>query len=245
MTDRGPLNLDNCNGYDLIESLGEELDLVEDAPETIWRCWLHSRAYTILREPRENAPGGYIYTENGQEYVKVYDNVRIPFVIHMRIAGIDDSLPTAYPDGLGNRVEVDEGFSLPAAQHSANEEYRAKRRRPPPELNGEFDFEVISKYGRNFGEVERLGSLEELRKIANRQIDEYLKTTRWEGPIDELRGTLFYLFHPHDDPELMSNLLEAISMSFRDEDNSEQKDLNRFRSLYNAIRERWDEVEHN
>ena len=113
----GALSLANCSAFDILEDLGEELDLVHNAMGVAWRCWLHPDAYAVLKGASDSRDD--IYEENGHEYVKVFDNLRIPFVIHMRIAGLDESLPTAYPGGLGNRREVDDEFPMPKAQSEA------------------------------------------------------------------------------------------------------------------------------
>jgi len=75
--------------FDIIEALGEELDLVHEADKIRWNAYFSQWAYDLVKQSPEN----YIYEEDGDEYVKVFDNHRIPFIIHMRIAGIDNSIP--------------------------------------------------------------------------------------------------------------------------------------------------------
>jgi hypothetical protein len=94
--------LETCSAHDIIDDLGEELDLVYRAPQTPWKATLQPLAYEKLRL------GGYLYEAHGHEWIKVYENYRIPFVIHMRFAGFDSALPTTRPLGLGCRRGVDE-----------------------------------------------------------------------------------------------------------------------------------------
>lgn len=82
------LTMENCTAFDIIEDLGNEFDITWQAAETKWK--------------------GYFYTKDGQEYVKVFDNHVIPFIIHMRVAGIDNEIPEAMPLALGCRREIDE-----------------------------------------------------------------------------------------------------------------------------------------
>ncbi len=85
-----------CSGLDIIEELGDEMDIMDDPFGVRWRCYLSPRAYQLLKEDRSreeilglSGPDAeWIYEKEGEEYVKVWDNERIPFRIHMRIAGI-------------------------------------------------------------------------------------------------------------------------------------------------------------
>lgn len=101
----------NCTAFDIIEDLGEEMDIMHDPLGVKWRCWLHQAAYDKLKADTSltdileltGDEARWIYEKDGEEYVRVFDNDRIPFKIHMRIAGIDNSLT-----GYGCRREIDE-----------------------------------------------------------------------------------------------------------------------------------------
>lgn len=94
--------MEDLTAFDVIEALGEELDLISDADKIHWKAYFAQWAYDLVRQSPEN----YIYEKDGEEYVKVFDNHVIPFIIHMRIAGIDNSIP-ARPD-LGCRRVAEE-----------------------------------------------------------------------------------------------------------------------------------------
>jgi len=90
----------NYTASEIIESLGDELDITANATKTPYKAYFTRWAYDTVR----NSPKGYIYTKGDHEYVKVWDNHVIPFIIHMRIAGIDDSMTEI----LGCRREKDD-----------------------------------------------------------------------------------------------------------------------------------------
>jgi hypothetical protein len=99
------LSIDNCTASDIIDELGEDMDFMFDPMSVNWKAFFTERAYQMIK----NDPGGYIYENGGHEYVKVFDNHTIPFIIHMRIAGIDNSIPEQIPFSLGCRREIDDG----------------------------------------------------------------------------------------------------------------------------------------
>jgi len=86
------------DAFDVIEYLGHGLDFEWRATEKRWKVLLNQTTYDLIRHD----PDGYVYEKDGQEFIKVFDHQS--FRIHMRIAGIDDSIP-AY---LGCRRQVDE-----------------------------------------------------------------------------------------------------------------------------------------
>lgn len=95
----------DCTGFDIIEELGEEMDIVDDPLSVGWRCFLSRGARERLLSDRSREEvleltgdeANWIYEKDGEEYVRVIDNVSIPFHIHFRIAGElfgDDGEPT-------------------------------------------------------------------------------------------------------------------------------------------------------
>jgi hypothetical protein len=105
-------DLYNCTAFDIIECLGDEIDLMEDPMSVKWRCWLHRQAYDKLRNDTSRTLMGlntpeWIYEKDGVEYVRVWENERLGLHLDMRIAGIDNSLPMSLPGGLGCIREVD------------------------------------------------------------------------------------------------------------------------------------------
>ena len=90
--------------YDIIDDLGMEMDLMENPMGVKWRAFFTQEAYDIVK----NAPQGYIYEKDGQEYVKVWENEVIPFIIDMRVAGIDNSIPEQDAYSPWCRREIDE-----------------------------------------------------------------------------------------------------------------------------------------
>lgn len=92
----------NCTAFGIIESLGEELDITTDATITPYKAYFTERACKIVKEAEE-----CIYIKDGQEYVKVFNNYVIPFIIHIRIAGIDNNIPESQPY-CGCRREIDQ-----------------------------------------------------------------------------------------------------------------------------------------
>jgi len=99
------LTIDNCSAYNIIDELGEGMDFYEYPQQWNWKAYFTQQAYDKVK----GDPEGYIYEKDGHEYVKVWDNHTIPFIIHMRIAGIDNSIPDVEPYCLGCRREVDDG----------------------------------------------------------------------------------------------------------------------------------------
>jgi hypothetical protein len=91
----------NCTAFDIIESLGDELDITSNAAITPYKAYFTEEAYKMVKDAKE-----YIYIKDGQEYVKVFDNHVIPFIIQMRVAGIDNSIPNSQPH-CGCRREID------------------------------------------------------------------------------------------------------------------------------------------
>lgn len=87
--------------FDIIEALGEELDLVRDADKIRWKPYFAQWAYDLV----EQSPKNYVYEKDGDEYVKVFDNHRIPFIVHMRIEGIDNTIPDRPDMGCRRVVE--------------------------------------------------------------------------------------------------------------------------------------------
>lgn len=78
------------SAFDIIDILGWEMDLMYHAQDMKWKAYFTPRAYEIVKAD----PESYIYEKDGHEYVKVWDNNYIPFVIHMRIAGIEENMGT-------------------------------------------------------------------------------------------------------------------------------------------------------
>lgn len=94
--------MNTCTAFDIVECLGEELDITANATTTKWKAYLARWAYEVLQQ----SPKNYLYQKDGQEYVKVFDNHRIPFILHMRIAAIDDDLVAG--ECCGCRRAIDE-----------------------------------------------------------------------------------------------------------------------------------------
>ena len=84
------LSLESCTASDVINDLGEELDITHGALETSWKARLHPLAYEKVRGTQN------FYESDGSKWIKAFDNYRIPFVIHMRLEALDDSLVTDY-----------------------------------------------------------------------------------------------------------------------------------------------------
>lgn len=95
-------SLETCSAHDIIDDLDLEFDLMRDATRTSWKATLQPLAHEKLRASR------YLYQDHGSEWIKVFNNYRIPFVIHLRFAGFDTTLPTRRPLGLGCRTERDD-----------------------------------------------------------------------------------------------------------------------------------------
>jgi hypothetical protein len=95
------ISVENCTAYDIIENLGEEMDLMRAPQMKKWKAFFTQKAYDKVKS------AGYVYEKDGYEYVKVWDNQAISFVIHMRIAGIDNSLREEMPYELGCRRALD------------------------------------------------------------------------------------------------------------------------------------------
>lgn len=95
-------SLETCSAHDIVEDLDVEFDLMRDATKTPWKATLQPLSLEKLRASR------FLYAAHGHEWIKVFDNYRIPFVIHLRFAGLDATLPTRRPLGLGCRTERDE-----------------------------------------------------------------------------------------------------------------------------------------
>jgi hypothetical protein len=92
---------------DIIEGLGDEMDLMKAPQKSAWKAYLTSLAYAKVKA------AGYIYEQGSQEFIKVWDNQNIPFIIHMRLAGIDDTMEEGRPGAYGYRRELEEtGISL-------------------------------------------------------------------------------------------------------------------------------------
>jgi hypothetical protein len=88
--------------FDIIEDLGNEMDLMNAPQKCAWKAYLTPLAYAKLKA------AGYIYEKGSQEFIKVWDNQSIPFVIHMRLAGIDDTMEDGKPGAYGCRRELEE-----------------------------------------------------------------------------------------------------------------------------------------
>jgi hypothetical protein len=96
---------DDIDAWDILDELGDGLDLMLGATQVKWRAWFTDDAYALIKSD----PNEHLYLgEDGQTYVRVFDNETIPFIIHMRFAGIDNSIPSKTPYSLGCRCEIDE-----------------------------------------------------------------------------------------------------------------------------------------
>lgn len=92
----------NYTASDIIENPGQEMDLMHEPMAIKWKAYFTQRAYDIV----EKDSHGYLYMKDGKEYVKVFENQRIPFIIDMRVAGIDNAIPEDGWD-MGCRREID------------------------------------------------------------------------------------------------------------------------------------------
>jgi hypothetical protein len=99
------ITADNCTADEIIDVLGEEMDFMEDPQAVKWKAYFTQQAYDKVK----NDPDNYIYEVDGVEYVKVWDNHVIPFVIDMRVAGIDNDISKYPPYFIGCRRAIDEG----------------------------------------------------------------------------------------------------------------------------------------
>jgi len=99
------ISADNCTAYELVDELGLGMDFMVNPMETKWKCYLTSTAYRKLK----NDPEGYLYASGGIEWVRVWENTTIPFIIHMRLAGIEDDMVEKDPESLGCRAAIDDG----------------------------------------------------------------------------------------------------------------------------------------
>ncbi|HEX8550858.1 MAG TPA: hypothetical protein VF681_04820 [Abditibacteriaceae bacterium] len=100
---------DDCpefDAFDIIDILGEEMDLMLNPEDVKWKAYFTQRAYDIVKQD----PYGYFYVNetDQKEYVRVWENTTVPFTIHMRVAGIDNSLPDEWPYSFGCRREIDD-----------------------------------------------------------------------------------------------------------------------------------------
>lgn len=118
----------------------------------------------------------------------------------------------------------------------------------PPELLGSNDFDVINEHGHQFDGYDRFDDFDGLSKMANRHMRDRDKTGRWEGTIDELRGTLFFMLRQQRhwgygaDEGMCIEVTRPDGTTETIQEEADVVRLEQFRSLYNAIRDRWDEV---
>jgi hypothetical protein len=97
--------VEDYDAWDILDELGKGLDLMTNATELKWCAYFTQEAFDLIK----NDPDDYLYLgEDGESYVRVFDNQTIPFIIHMRFAGIDNSITESDPDSLGCRCEIDD-----------------------------------------------------------------------------------------------------------------------------------------
>lgn len=94
---------DDCDAFEIIELLGLGMDFLADADQVKWKAFFTPKAYDLVQADSE----AYLYSRNGVEYVKVWDNHSIPLIIHMRVAGIGESISASDPPACGFRREID------------------------------------------------------------------------------------------------------------------------------------------
>ncbi len=99
-----PISAENCTASELIDDLGQDMDFMVDAVSVRWKCYLTPLAYSKIK----NDPAEYIYEKDGHEYVKAWENTTIPFIIDIRIAGIEEVLLDKSPNSLGCRCVIDD-----------------------------------------------------------------------------------------------------------------------------------------
>jgi hypothetical protein len=104
MSESTELTIDNCTASDIISELGEGMDFMPDAPSRRWLAFFTAAAYCKVKSD----PEGFIYERGGREYVRVWDNQRIPFIVHMEVASTDADISTMEPYSLGCRREMEE-----------------------------------------------------------------------------------------------------------------------------------------
>lgn len=119
---------------------------------------------------------------------------------------------------------------------------------PPPELSGLNDFDVINEHGHQFDGYQKYGDFERLARVAQRVMRNYDKTLNWKGTIDELRATLFFMLRQQRhwgygaDEGMTIEVTRPDGTTETIEEEADLERLEQFRSLYNAIRDRWNEV---
>ncbi|MBK9528108.1 MAG: hypothetical protein IPO41_07260 [Acidobacteria bacterium] len=119
----------------------------------------------------------------------------------------------------------------------------------PPDLSGSHDFAVINEYGHNFDGYEVFGGSEALVKVAERVAANHDATGEWQGTIDELRGTLFFMLRQQRhwgygaDEGMSIDIMHPDGTTEEHRGEADLERLEEFRSLYTVIRDRWDEVD--
>ena len=78
--------------FHITEDLTEEMDITFGATTFPWMCQLTAESYDALKNRpgthwvgQEKQPKNLIFEKDGVEYLRAWENLRIPFVIHMRI----------------------------------------------------------------------------------------------------------------------------------------------------------------
>ena len=109
---------ENGEVFDILENLTEEMDIVFGATIFPWKVQLTTKSYDVVKnrpgthwvlEVRAYLPRELVYEKDGYEYVRLWENHNIPFIIHARIANKNASSDNIELDDL-NRPNIKEEY---------------------------------------------------------------------------------------------------------------------------------------
>lgn len=208
-----------------------------------WSALHQQMKWGVTTQPRvKNAGFAYLYILNKAAALETgfISSAELSGFVHLERSEGEDS-DTENTEFTEDEMDSDDDSDLLSGEDSEGQG-RAER---PPELTGVNDFATINRYGHHF---DGYAEFPDLASLARDLTTTYEGSRRWKGTIDELRGTLFFMLREQHflgyDPEIGSSV-EVMAPDGRTTTVAEGPDferMERFRSLYNEIRERWAEV---